>query len=1791
MARTANPAIIIGLGGTGQWVLTYLKKNLIDTYGEVPKTVRLLAFDTTGEKTEAAVGADKRPGKERAQVANVSLDKDEFAYLGGNIRRFCEGIAGKLRDPQTGELITFPYIGSWLQGETYLQVYDDDAYEVSKGAGQRRPFGRMAVFYDLATSEPKILGKIKTAITEVIGANERQQPIEIYITCSLAGGTGSGMFIDITHIARKLAEQANVAFAVRGFIVLQNTFEPVIRFQNVMPNAFAAMRELDRFMLVFDRKYPIYYTEEHREPHAIYHSIHTSKLFDSCYLIDSIRSRSSLRGVDPRFGVFPSVAEFMTALLDPETGDTFAQHYKNVNNDLARAQQAVARLPTEAGTVFYSSLGTFTYILPVADIIERNTYRLVLELLHKRLLTIHETDGGSLKVSSEGNQESRYTPREEAAGFLAMNRSHTGMQNLRFNQQVASVLTSGRTKDLTYITDVADLGVTLLNWLLPVEQDEIIVQTTHDLQKTIEFSLLAEVPNSRVYRDGFHSAADRISHYVLGSREDLLGYEGAGGRKVPGDLQKELDTCATRNLERFRNLLAEKMTDLLNGVADDPLIARQGKLPYVQEWLGWLVQSYGEFATFMREVIKAWTLQNGMELAREAAATARQRMYDCRDATGLFDRIGGVAVKAQNAYLGAEDYLLGLERQEMLMHAVVDLAESLTATVQQARDQIDHWLGILVLGGPVGSGEIGVYRQLLEEQVQLKRRREEQAHIKVHAYLTDDKYEDELYGRYLGEDKWREILRRFHWTVTPREGEIQLDLSYGEVALVAQSAKNETATTLNARLLVEQMSPYFQGIQDETIASRMYDLKTAARVAEELLDNSGILISHQPEEQSRVRTSNYVCVDRVTYMRYFDQLAAELADTAPTTMENKVIGLANKHRCVIVSMEDILASRHTDPYRAAARAYFEYSGDRRLLHVFPAEVNASWYEGRLSRSPLSEPQRLFSPMVVSLLEDREMVRRFALAMFYRLVRVEEVGDGKNQYVLRLDRTGRRDYTSVIRLTGTDPSQPPTLLDAMATFVCPRIDWDTSRKQIWDVTPGASIGVEPERVDQTLQRRKESVLSGREAIVEEFEQWMMDKSDLLTPTGWLVLSGVLCRFVEENERILRHGEDTELTERVERLLSDNEDVYFEPYRDEVRRGIMSVLDRHRGKPISPGGNRALVRRLEQWIDDFIRPMHQSDQQDIRDLASVLHLTLWDEIMRLEQLKDDLLTPVIRQRASQRIRIVSFDWFREMIDWARMTDPASFENQAREWASKLFGPSELHVRPETAGEHPTYLCLFLDISAAHYRLSLPETIGLVFIRDNQITLNEIDDFKTWLIQRANIKNPTKAGGIAILFLPSPQDEIAALRSQVDSAINAPYAADLIVAGKQEITELANAPDPAAQLRTFLLKHMNPVHVSPFLITGPASGDIFFGRESELREITAHAETASYALLGGRKIGKTSILLRLDQLRLPIAGLLPLRFHCQVTGKHNPSREEFLSLVTKAWLPAIEDVEPPESFLELRNRLPGHKPIVFLIDEADKLIPADRQTGWRLFGELRALAQSPERRCQFVFAGERTLRDAIVDDSTCPLFNFANPLFLKGLAPNEVHELITQPMQALEIELADKNVMTRRIFELTAGHPNIVQRLGQRLVRLVAEKPKRCITLDDLSTVINDPDFQTKDFLNVFWERTTLLERVLTLVLARKEDHTFTMRVTQDILRTQLGLDPPASQIQAALWRLVDLRNVLKTSEGGGYVFAAKLLPEIIGHSATGEDLLVVNVEDYRKYGDIVPEAVQHGAMSDL
>jgi serine/threonine protein kinase len=451
-------------------------------------------------------------------------------------------------------------------------------------------------------------------------------------------------------------------------------------------------------------------------------------------------------------------------------------------------------------------------------------------------------------------------------------------------------------------------------------------------------------------------------------------------------------------------------------------------------------------------------------------------------------------------------------------------------------------------------------------------------------------------------------------------------------------------------------------------------------------------------------------------------------------------------------------------------------------------------------------------------------------------------------------------------------------------------------------------------------------------------------------------------------------------------------------------------------------------------------------------------------------------------------------------------------------------------------------------------------LPLIALHRITLLESD-----LEDLRNVLDPAAKGisRIAFLLLFSDGLDLQNDRRLLRTKMRQVYAYDVISLAHEELFQIATAKEMQRVFRNLILSQVDLTAISPFIITGPTSEYNFFGREQEMQTIVEQAASASFTVIGGRRIGKSSLLGRLHKVRLPAAGFCALYYDCSNTLTY----ETFLAASIEDWQPEAPP-HTPATFGDLLQTPPKGKPLVLLLDEADKLIPTDRTQGWRLFNTLRAFANSG--RGQVVLSGERTLREALRDPQS-PLFNFVNEMILGPLDFRAVEELVTRPMKQLEIELVEEAQIVKRIWDFTSGHPNIVQRLCSRLIERLNVQGTRRITLDEVDAVINDPGFQEEDFLQTYWERATPLERIISLLMAQD---TKPCRL-QDVLNLLAAedLQPEPEVVKAALDRLVDLRSILKRSQVG-YEFAVTAFPLVLANTTTAEDLLIVLKSQYHK-----------------
>ncbi len=314
MPNSPQPTLVVGLGGTGALTAVLLKEQLLNIYNrEVPKTVGLLVFDT-----------DKDPIKRYNFPRGWTLTPREFGHLGmadghaDSAKPWVERIA------RSGSNEDMHYLNGWLQAEWYLRNVPDNMFFFDTGAGQFRQIGRLALFKDVVNEgQSSLYVRLQSAIQSIRNASRETAALNVYLVCSVTGGTGAGTFVDVAYLIRKIAkEAANFDVTLRAMVVLPQAFDTTLQPNQKQPaqiRSFAAIREMNWFVMNEDwgEGYPMFYHDpSNSQNRSIWHSKLTAKLFDFVYLIDGIRPHHSLQQFGVRMGIGPTLCDTLLALMD-----------------------------------------------------------------------------------------------------------------------------------------------------------------------------------------------------------------------------------------------------------------------------------------------------------------------------------------------------------------------------------------------------------------------------------------------------------------------------------------------------------------------------------------------------------------------------------------------------------------------------------------------------------------------------------------------------------------------------------------------------------------------------------------------------------------------------------------------------------------------------------------------------------------------------------------------------------------------------------------------------------------------------------------------------------------------------------------------------------------------------------------------------------------------------------------------------------------------------------------------------------------------------------------------------------------------------------------------------------------------------------------------------------------------------------------------------------------------------------------------------------------------------------
>lgn len=389
-----TPSLIIGLGGTGRWVLTYLK-HILDNAGAGRQTgpVSLLCLDTNREE---------RAGGQSVAVkyAGAQLDVDEVVELG-------EDLAETIQRALAG---AEPELASWFPAQDYARRLRPAEQDVREGTGQRRPMGRATVFRDIQRGEAGSLlwRQLNAALRQV----QREGQVQILIVGSTGGGFGSGALADVAYLARLAALRNGIKGApVSALLATEDPFTQVGRTPQMRVNTMATLREINRFLLAQNRSYPMRYRYGARDD--LGDRLLSQSLLDDCFIFDGHRDQQDLTNRPPQVGTYAVMADALQMLIDKasrEPGSALAQYRNNTRTTIADEQ-----VQRKLGVV--SGLGAATYRLPLTDLVRECCVRFARELLQLWLVgrqaetaMISDAQGSTLALDTRQDLEHRDAP-------------------------------------------------------------------------------------------------------------------------------------------------------------------------------------------------------------------------------------------------------------------------------------------------------------------------------------------------------------------------------------------------------------------------------------------------------------------------------------------------------------------------------------------------------------------------------------------------------------------------------------------------------------------------------------------------------------------------------------------------------------------------------------------------------------------------------------------------------------------------------------------------------------------------------------------------------------------------------------------------------------------------------------------------------------------------------------------------------------------------------------------------------------------------------------------------------------------------------------------------------------------------------------------------------------------------------------------------------------------------------------------------------------------------------------
>ena len=1018
---TGLPTLIIGVGGTGLRVLQRVKERLIETYyGEAPSQITLLEFDTALQSP-----ADNFVGVQLTQniaMYGAAAMQQEMQLVQTNPSFTMDQALAEAREGHAR--------WDWMEVVKLDRLLPPHNRSILEGAGAFRPVGRTAFFLNYGEVGEKLQQAMRQVLDKEVdlgsvvdGADVDKAKRNIFLVGSLAGGTGSGSFLDLAAMMRSI-KQYNNAFSdivLIGIVVLPRFFASIQdELGRRVPNTYAGLRELDRFMRAHKSGTPYRYTGGHSAEVKV-----ENQLFDLCYLVDVEDYAGRPAGPKPDLGGLPAIADMIVAHTDLRLGLRLNAANSNVASNYAlpkttsnQAQPFGGGQSSQQYTYqsrrYYSALNCHTVIFPREDVSKSLSLRFLMDFIDSYMIArdqrsqlILPTDPLSVNALVEFLAKSDPTVQER----MAAQGSSEGKEN-SFNLGIF-VQTMLQFMDRRFDTTPENV----MKWL--VEDPQTRKAALEIIRRSIE-----ETTKEPADPNNMNSYISKVRGWQEKYLGQLIDPNNLFGEREGGAWEKELGDLVTEQRKQMESYVQRMVLSILNQrqevtVADEKTsLMRANRLNYV---LALLRKLKDGVRAFIKQADQSFgeTAKNVGQLRRDLEE------HRAKVATFTGKIIPFIRPSPGPPYLQKLHEVAESERQRLLRNLAVDMASQFggdiasvgrsQSVLDTAIEEVESWI----------KGLDKVRELIAHERGRHEARRKEKYAIGVRSYITDPQkfpkateVEEGLYQRYkpvvlrtlIGPDPKGEggaflweirglETEYFDYQITTKKKDFKLHpyRSPEEWGLFATaSGVEEIAREWQAggfRLMAEQI----RGDKLARVAAYLPALYAdqGAMLNTVMLPHNKALVRLQNVQPNDRQRELYLAIDPTSDDPKVNNFYSWFGQKWKATEQNQdYLQSESDVSCTFLTLYHGLELDHFNDFNASEKSYRAMETQQGCLHLFPEERLAADYEAQiptLKRNDWGEAKRLHPEVVIGL-RDGKYVRSFAHALVCGLIQDMVHGD-------------------------------------------------------------------------------------------------------------------------------------------------------------------------------------------------------------------------------------------------------------------------------------------------------------------------------------------------------------------------------------------------------------------------------------------------------------------------------------------------------------------------------------------------------------------------------------------------------------------------------------------------------------------------------------------------------------------------------------------------------------------------------------------------------------------------------